>query len=98
MREIVTELRDDGPTDDEIDRARAYSAGRRVLAFENTNAVARHAAQRTIVHDEPIDPDGAIAELDAVTAAQVHEVARGIEDRLSIAIVGPHTADEFSAS
>ena len=96
MREIVTELREEGPTDDEIERARAYSAGRRVLAFENTNAVARHAAQRTIVHDEPIDPDGAIAELDAVTADQVHEVARGIEDKLSVAVVGPHSADEFS--
>src|SRR3954463_4370499 len=47
MREIVSELREDGPTDDEIERARAYSAGRRVLAFENTNAVARLAAQRT---------------------------------------------------
>jgi predicted Zn-dependent peptidase len=96
MKEIVGELREDGPTDDEIERARAYSAGRRVLAFENTNAVARHAAQRTIVHDEPIDPDGAIAELDAVTAEQVHEVARGIEDKLSVAVVGPHSADEFS--
>ena len=44
MREIVDELRDDGPTEDEVERARAYAAGRRVLAFENTNAVARHAA------------------------------------------------------
>ena len=43
MREIVDELRDDGPTEDEVERARAYAAGRRVLAFENTNAVARHA-------------------------------------------------------
>src|SRR5439155_25385590 len=33
MREIVTELRDDGPTEAEVERARAYAAGRRVLAF-----------------------------------------------------------------
>ena len=44
MREIVAELRDDGPTVAEVERARAYAAGRRVLAFENTNAVARYAA------------------------------------------------------
>ena len=44
MREIVDELRSDGPREDEVERARAYAAGRRVLAFENTNAVARHAA------------------------------------------------------
>ena len=33
-----------GRREEEFERARAYAAGRRVLAFENTNAVARHAA------------------------------------------------------
>ncbi len=47
MREIVDELRDDGPTEEEVQRARAYAAGRLVLAFENTNAVARYAANQT---------------------------------------------------
>ena len=96
MREIVGELRTDGPTKEEVERARAYGAGRRVLAFENTNAVARYAAQRTIVFGEEIDPEGAIAELDAVTFDEVAEIAIGVEDRLSIACVGPHSADEFS--
>src|SRR5918912_322009 len=39
MREIVDDLRSNGPNAEEVERARAYSAGRRVLAFENTNAV-----------------------------------------------------------
>ena len=47
MREIVDELRENGPRADEFERARAYAAGRRVLAFENTNAVARYAANQT---------------------------------------------------
>ena len=46
MREIVEELREQGPTEEEVQRARAYAAGRTVLAFENTNAVARHAANQ----------------------------------------------------
>jgi len=96
MREIVGELRTDGPTKEEVERARAYGAGRRVLAFENTNAVARYAAQRTIVFGEEIDPEAAIAELDAVTFDEVAEIASGVEDRLSIACVGPHSVDEFS--
>src|SRR6201996_9216961 len=33
MREIVDELRSEGPSEDEVARARAYAAGRRVLAF-----------------------------------------------------------------
>ena len=52
MREIVTELREDGPTEAEVERARAYAAGARAIAFENSGAVARHAAQQTIVFGE----------------------------------------------
>ena len=96
MREIVGELHRDGPTDEEVERARAYAAGRRVLAFENTNAVARYAANQRIVFGEEIDPDDAIARLDAVTHAQVAEVARGVDpDRLAIACVGPHEESDF---
>jgi predicted Zn-dependent peptidase len=95
MREIVDELRDDGPTEEEVQRARAYSAGRLVLSFENTNAVARYAANQTIVFGESIDPDDAIAALDAVTFDEVREVAAGVADKLAVACVGPQSADEF---
>jgi predicted Zn-dependent peptidase len=95
IREIVAELRDGGPTEAEVERARAYAAGRRVLTFENTNAVARHAAMQAIVFGEPIDPDGAIADLDAVTIEEVTEVARDVADTLAVACVGPHSAGDF---
>ena len=95
MREIVDELRSDGPTEEEVQRARAYAAGRFVLGFENTNAVARFAANQRIVFGEDIDPDAAIAALDAVTHDEVRTVAAGIADELAIACVGPHSADEF---
>jgi len=96
MREIVCELRADGPTQAEVERARAYAAGRRVLAFENTNAVARYAAAQSIVFGEKIDPDAAIAALDAVTLDEVAEVARDVADTLAIACVGPHSEGDFS--
>jgi predicted Zn-dependent peptidase len=96
MREIVGELRDDGPTEAEVSRARAYAAGRRVLAFENTNAVARHVAQQAVVFGGELDPDAAIAALDGVTRDDVVRVAEGISEELSVACVGPHTADEFA--
>jgi predicted Zn-dependent peptidase len=95
MRAIVEELRE-GPTDDEFARARAYAAGRRVLAFENTNAVARFAANQTVVFGESVDPDAAIAILDETTVEQVREVAAGISEQLSVACVGPHTVDDFA--
>ena len=67
-----------------------------MLAFENTNAVARHAASQTVVFGQEIDPDRAIAALDEVTFDQVAEIARGISESLSVACVGPHTRDEFN--
>jgi predicted Zn-dependent peptidase len=95
MREIVEELREQGPTEEEVERARAYAAGRTVLAFENTNAVARHAANQSIVFAEDIDPDAAIAALDSVTFKEVREVAASVAEKLAVACVGPHAADEF---
>jgi predicted Zn-dependent peptidase len=95
MREIVDELRDEGPTQEEVERARAYAAGRLVLAFESTNAVARHAANQRIVFGEDIDPDAAIAALDAVTFEQVREVAANVADELAVACVGPHAEGDF---
>ena len=96
MREIVDDLRANGPKPEEVERARAYAAGRRVLAFESTNAVARHAAMQTVLFGQDIDPDSAIAALDAVTYEQVADVARGISDQLSVACVGPHDEEEFA--
>ncbi|HEX5618228.1 MAG TPA: pitrilysin family protein [Solirubrobacteraceae bacterium] len=96
MREIVDELRTEGPREDEFERARAYAAGRRVLAFENTNAVARYAASQAVVFGQDIDPDEAIAALDRTTFADVAEVARGISETASVACVGPHEAAEFT--
>ncbi|HEX4837252.1 MAG TPA: pitrilysin family protein [Solirubrobacteraceae bacterium] len=95
MREIVDELRADGPTEEEVQRARAYAAGRLVLAFENTNAVARYGASQKIVYDEDIDPDVAIAALDAVTFDEVAEVASNVADNLAVACVGPHETGDF---
>ena len=98
MRDIVNELRRDGPTEAEVERARAYAAGARTIAFENTGAVARNAAQQAIVFGQEIDPDAVIARLDAVTFDEVAEIARGIEDQLSVACVGPHTAQELESA
>ncbi len=95
MREIVTELREQGPTQAEVERARAFAAGARAIAFENSGALARYAAQQAIVYREPVDPDRSIELLDEVTYEEVREVAAGVADDLAVACVGPHTVDEF---
>src|SRR5215207_2462773 len=96
MREIVAELAAEGPRQEEVERARAYAAGRRVLAFENTNAVARYAANQAIVFGEDIDPDAAIDLVDRVTFDEVDAAARSVDpETLAVACVGPHDEEEF---
>src|SRR5579875_711398 len=95
MGEIVSELREDGPTEAEVERARSYAAGARAIAFENTGAIARTAASQAIVFGQDVDPDASIAALDAVTFDEVREVAAGISPDFSVACVGPHTVEEF---
>ncbi len=98
MRDIVSELREQGPTEAEVRRARAYAAGARAIAFENTGAVARFAAQQKIVYGEDVDPDTSIALLDQVTFDEVREVAARVADKLSVACVGPHTVEELESA
>ena len=97
MKEIVTELREEGPKEAEVQRARAYAAGARTIAFENSGAVARHAAQQTIVYGEDPNPDTVIKLLDQVTSQDVRKVAAAIPEKLSLACVGPHTVDELQS-
>lgn len=98
MREIVTELREQGPREDEVQRARAYAAGARAIAFENSRAIATHAAQQAIVFGQDVDPDLTIELLDAVSYEDVREVAASLPEELSVACVGPHTAEELEAA
>jgi predicted Zn-dependent peptidase len=98
MRDIVTELREQGPTVEEVDRARAYAAGARAIDFENSRSIARYAAQQTIVYGEDVDPDAAITRLDEVTFEQVVEVAANVPDTLSVACVGPNTEEELASA
>ena len=97
MREIVNELRDDGPT-----RGRGLARPRlrrRAAACSRSRTRTPSPAtppSQSIVFGEQIDPDGAIAALDAVTLEEVTEIARDVADTLAVACVGPHSEGDFS--
>lgn len=96
MRDVVERLATDGPTEEEVERVRSYAAGRRVLAFESTTAVARHAAEQHVAFGGEIDPDAAIARFDAVDGAEIEAVAHLVRGDPAVACVGPHRSDEFN--
>ena len=79
--------------EEEVERARAYAAGRRVLAFENTNAVARHAAhpdRRVRPGHRPRRGDRGARRGDLRRRSS--RSPAGISEELSVACVGPHDA------
>jgi predicted Zn-dependent peptidase len=95
IREIVEELAADGPTEEEVERARAYAAGSTVLAMEGSGAVARRAAAHKVTFGEVLSPEASVAALDAVGFEDVSRVARSITGPPVVACVGPHDAAEF---
>ena len=96
IKEIVRELATDGPTEEEVERARAYAAGSTVLALESTNAVARRAAGNKVTYGEVTSPEDTIEALDAVTFDEVRQVAADIAAEPAVAVVGPHTVADFA--
>lgn len=98
MQEIVAELAEDGPREDEFERARSAAAGRRALSFENTTMAAIHMAEELLIHGHGTDPADAVASLDSVELDDVVAVARSVTQRAAVACVGPHTEAEFAAA
>jgi predicted Zn-dependent peptidase len=96
IREIVAELAARGPDRDHVERARSYAAGRRVLAFENTNVVADHIAETCILFEQGSAPEAEIAALDAVSYDDVAAIARGLVPEPAVACVGPQSAADFT--
>jgi predicted Zn-dependent peptidase len=95
MREIIGELAAEGPTEEEVERARAFASGRRVIAFESTTAVVRAVIRERVVFGGTVDPDELVARLDEVTHDDVRAVAAAIGDDPALACLGPHAPDEF---
>ena len=95
IRQIVAELAEDGPREEEVERARAYAAGSLVLALEGTGAVASRAASRAVTFGEIVSPEDTVAAIDSVGFDAVRDVARGIDGPPAVACVGPHEAGDF---
>jgi predicted Zn-dependent peptidase len=94
--EIVDQLTSEGPSEDEVDRARSAAAGRRALAFENTTMAAIHIAEELLVHGCETDPAAAVQSLDRVQVDEVAAVAAATTGTPAIACVGPLSTGDFS--
>ena len=103
LETIVNILRDftrDGVTPAELDRAREQSKSNVLLGLESTQAHMSSLGRGELLLGEVLDADAIIAAYDAVTPADVQELARELLDfdRLSLSAVGRvDTADGYRA-
>ena len=93
MREHVERLRSEPPSEREVEDACRYLAGRRLLALEQTRAVARYVARERILYGCRVDPEDAVRSIEGVTSDDVARVARTLPDDFAFACVGPHSID-----
>jgi predicted Zn-dependent peptidase len=99
MDELTT-LRTDGPSEEELHKARELSKGRLMLRMEDTRAVSGWIGAQQLLLGKIRSVDDAVAEMDAVSIDDVRRVAGELIDlsKAHLAVVGPYRSDKRFAS
>lgn len=71
----LDDLATNGPTEEELERAKRYAIGQSRISFESTSTHLAWAAETLLHYDHIIDPEDSRARIQAVTAEQVAEAA-----------------------
>lgn len=92
----LARLRDEGPSHEELTKARDLSQGRLLLRMEDTRNVSAWIGGQELLLAEVRSIEQALAEMDAVTLEDLQRVAREllVGDQLYLAIVGPYRSDK----
>jgi predicted Zn-dependent peptidase len=86
-----------GLTDAEVVRGKGMMKGSLVLALEDTGSRMSRLGKGELLYDELLSVDELLAQVDAVTVADVREVAADLLGRpMSLAVVGPFDGHDFS--
>ncbi|HIY05477.1 MAG TPA: insulinase family protein [Candidatus Evtepia faecigallinarum] len=98
IRQVVDQLRREGPTDEELSRAREQSKANVMMGLESTQSRMSHAGRSLLFSGEILTPEQIIAAYDAVTRDDVIALAQDIFrwDQVSLSAVGQvRTAEEY---
>ena len=89
--EELARLRDERVPDVEMEKVKAYLAGRLELRLDETRYLASWIGTQEALHDRVMTPDEALAAIEAVTATQVADLAGRLffDEGLRLAVVAP---------
>lgn len=98
IRQVVDQLRQEGPTDEELSRAREQSKANVMMGLESIQSRMSHAGRSLLFSGEILTPEQIIAAYDGVTRDDVIALAQDIFrwDQVSLSAVGQvRTAEEY---
>jgi len=77
-------------TDEELTKSKEYLKGHFVLELEDSRSVAGYYAHQELLEEEQINPDAALAKIDAITKDQVEEMGKKYfkNETLNLALIG----------
>jgi predicted Zn-dependent peptidase len=89
-------LRQESVPADELTKAKEFVKGRLLLQMEDSFSVAAWVGRQEVLSPEVLTVDEVVEAIEAVTAADVQQVAQGIflGERLNLAVVGPFEDEE----
>lgn len=87
---MINEFKDEGPTDEELERAREQSKANVVMGLESTQSLMSHAGRSLLFMDKILSAEEIIAGYDAVTREDVMDLAEEIFqwEKASLSAVG----------
>lgn len=90
IRQVVDQLRQEGPTQEELTRAREQSKANVMMGLESTQSRMSHAGRSLLFSGEILTPEQIIASYDAVTREDVIALAQDLFrwDQASLSAVG----------
>ena len=90
IRQVVDQLRQEGPTQEELTRAREQSKANVIMGLESTQSRMSHAGRSLLFSGEILTPEQIIAAYDAVTREDVIALAQDLFrwDQASLSAVG----------
>jgi predicted Zn-dependent peptidase len=88
----LAKVRDEGVTDEELERVKDRAEGSMALALEKSEGVANSYSESLLFHDEILTPESQLAKIKEVTKDQIKQVAADIlrPERLNLAVIGPY--------
>lgn len=91
IKDQIADIQKNGPTEEELERAKSNLRGSLALALEDSFEIASFLAEEAIFEDKIRQPEEIIEKLNSVTCKDVESLSQDIfkSDKMGLAIVGP---------